>query len=137
MEHRVSVWALIQNAEGNYLFTRRHPGDDFGGCWDIPGGRMQEGEQPIETVLREVREEVSLRLAHGKLLTAVSEQGHHDTWVTFLLYAFQFFGDPNDVHLDDDHTDYRWLTVQEARRECEFASAAKKLIDQLVNEGYV
>ena len=37
---------------------RRHPGQ-----WALPGGRLDAGETPLEAALREVEEEVGLRLA--------------------------------------------------------------------------
>lgn len=120
--------------EKKMLFTRRAPNDSFGGMWDFPGGRMNIGEQPYETAVREIAEEVGLNLQSGRLRTAVSERGLHGEWVTFLVYGFSYSGDPSAIRLDEDHTEYRWLSFDEARRTLEFASAAKKILDQLMIE---
>jgi 8-oxo-dGTP pyrophosphatase MutT (NUDIX family) len=42
---------------------RHHPGQ-----WALPGGRMESGERPQETVLRELEEEVGLRLGEERII---------------------------------------------------------------------
>lgn len=51
------------------------------GQWALPGGRMDEGETPEQTVLREFAEEVGLQLAPADVL------GRLDTFVTRSGYA--------------------------------------------------
>jgi mutator protein MutT len=50
------VDAIIRNADGHVLITRRS--DD--GTWDLPGGAVEPGETPAESVRREVHEETGL-----------------------------------------------------------------------------
>jgi 8-oxo-dGTP pyrophosphatase MutT (NUDIX family) len=38
------------------------------GQWAIPGGRLEEGETPEETALRELEEEVALRLPQERIM---------------------------------------------------------------------
>jgi 8-oxo-dGTP pyrophosphatase MutT (NUDIX family) len=57
---------------------RRHPGQ-----WALPGGRVDPGESALETALRELDEELGLRLAPeavvGWLDDYVSRSGHRIT----------------------------------------------------------
>ena len=49
--------AIILNQAGEVLLVRH----TYGKCnWEIPGGRAEEGESPVETAIREVREETGL-----------------------------------------------------------------------------
>jgi 8-oxo-dGTP pyrophosphatase MutT (NUDIX family) len=67
LKHSAVAIALTDTEDGSggaaFLMTRRtrdlraHRGQ-----WALPGGRCDEGETPVEAVLRELDEEISLRL---------------------------------------------------------------------------
>ena len=49
--------AIIVNERGEVLLVKH----TYGKCnWEIPGGRAEEGESPVDTAIREVREETGL-----------------------------------------------------------------------------
>jgi 8-oxo-dGTP diphosphatase len=49
--------AIILNTAGEVLLVKH----TYGQCnWEIPGGRAEEGESPVTTAIREVREETGL-----------------------------------------------------------------------------
>ncbi len=49
--------AIILNSAGEVLLVKH----TYGKCnWEIPGGRAEEGESPVDTAIREVREETGL-----------------------------------------------------------------------------
>ena len=54
---RVGSRAIIVQ-EGNILLTH----ESISGWWLIPGGGIEEGENPIDAMIREVREEVGLEI---------------------------------------------------------------------------
>jgi 8-oxo-dGTP diphosphatase len=53
--------ALCADGEGRLLLCRR-AGDPFKGFWDLPGGFVEEGEHPLETLRRELHEETGLEV---------------------------------------------------------------------------
>ena len=56
-------------ARAAFVLTRRAPGmNRHAGQWALPGGRLDPGETPEETALRELGEEVGLELAPGAVL---------------------------------------------------------------------
>ncbi len=62
---------LVENAEGeaSFVITRRAATlRSHGGQWAIPGGRVDPGESPEQTALRELWEEVGLRLPEANVL---------------------------------------------------------------------
>ena len=46
--------------DGLLLVARRAPDQHLGGAWEFPGGKIEEGEEPAEAALRELREEAGL-----------------------------------------------------------------------------
>lgn len=51
--------ALVTNEAGQLLLTRRAV-EPFKGCWDLPGGYLEDGEHPEAGALREILEETGL-----------------------------------------------------------------------------
>ncbi|MDY0410569.1 NUDIX hydrolase [Paracerasibacillus soli] len=58
--HIVAAGGFVENTKGEILLvkTRRE------GHWVFPGGQVEVGENPIDGVIREVKEEVELTLKY-------------------------------------------------------------------------
>lgn len=65
----VGVFAAVFDAEGRILCVRQRSGQRR---WALPGGRMEQGETPIETLVREVREETGYLVTVGELIGVYS-----------------------------------------------------------------
>ena len=58
----VSAAALF-DAENNVLLQRRPAGDDLAGLWELPGGKVEVEETPIEALIRELHEELDITVS--------------------------------------------------------------------------
>ena len=63
----VTAGAVITNDQGRVLLLKHRFRPSPG--WGIPGGFIEEGEQPEAALRRELREEVELELSDVKLMT--------------------------------------------------------------------
>ncbi|HEY1154115.1 MAG TPA: (deoxy)nucleoside triphosphate pyrophosphohydrolase [Pseudolabrys sp.] len=58
----VAACALV-DADGRVLLAQRPPGKPMAGLWEFPGGKVEPGERPEETLIRELREELGLAVS--------------------------------------------------------------------------
>jgi 8-oxo-dGTP diphosphatase len=57
----VAACALI-DADKRVLIARRPAGKPMAGLWEFPGGKVEEGETPEDTLIRELREELAIKV---------------------------------------------------------------------------
>ena len=55
----VAACALI-DADRRVLIAQRPEGKPMAGLWEFPGGKVEQGETPEETLIRELREELGI-----------------------------------------------------------------------------
>jgi 8-oxo-dGTP diphosphatase len=54
--------AVILREDGAFLLGRRPPGTVYAGYWEFPGGKVEAGETPRDALLRELEEELGIRV---------------------------------------------------------------------------
>lgn len=68
-----------------YFIQQRLPDDIWGGLWEFPGGRLEEGETPEEAARREIEEETGWHVADLQPFKTVV---HHYTHYRVTLHGF-------------------------------------------------
>lgn len=57
------VAGALVDADGRVLLTQRPEGKSMAGLWEFPGGKVEPGEVPEATLIRELREELGIDVA--------------------------------------------------------------------------
>jgi len=128
---RVAVKAFIINNNKILLIKRRSGDAHKPDQWDIPGGRLELGEDPYEGLKREVREEVNLGIEILLPLDVhhfVRDDKQNITMIIFLCKV-----QLNTVKLSEEHTEYLWKNIYSAKDF--FPSWLAKVIDNYLNYG--
>jgi 8-oxo-dGTP diphosphatase len=83
----VAACALI-DTDGRVLLAQRPPGRTMAGLWELPGGKIEAGERPEQTLIRELREELGITVEEPCLapLTFASH-GYADFHLLMPLYV--------------------------------------------------
>jgi len=64
---KIVTAAVIQEGD-NFLIAQRRSDDEHGLSWEFPGGVQEEGEDPRETLAREIREELGISVDVGRVM---------------------------------------------------------------------
>ena len=94
---RIAAYGICGDSSGRYLLVRASSSSGTPGLWSLPGGAVDHGEHPFDTVVRETAAETGLSVAVARLvdvqadLRALPERGvtiHTDR----LIYAVTLRG---------------------------------------------
>ena len=113
-KHIVAITALIKNKKGDkFLVVKRHKDEiAYPGKWAFPGGKVEKGHTVLETLKREVKEEVGLEIRNHKRFlkdyTFVRPDGHNVVGFTFEVVAKS-----EKVSISPDFEDYKWIKPEE------------------------
>ena len=110
----VTVGALIFNAANEVLMVRTQK---WSNLWGIPGGKIRFGENSVDAVRREIKEETDLEITGIEFVLAQdcihSREFYRDAHFVLLNYLCRCAGEPQ-VRLNSEAQAYRWVPVSEA-----------------------
>jgi 8-oxo-dGTP diphosphatase len=116
-----AVAALVVDDEGRLLLARRAYEPDAG-LWDTPGGFLNEDEEPLSALRRELREEAGVEIEPGEFVGMYLDRygaSDEDTPILNLVWEASIVsGEPEPA---DDVSELRWFPRDELPRDEELA----------------
>ncbi len=103
------VLALIHHEE-RYLVARRKKNSHMGGYWELPGGKLEKGEDHRIAIAREVSEELGAEVRSARSIMSFHHE-YDDRYLTFHLYRCHLFNPEAVKALASD--EIRWVTPEE------------------------
>jgi mutator protein MutT len=64
---QIEVSAALVFYNGKLLITQRPTDAHLGGLWEFPGGKREAGETFEQCLIREIREELAIKISVGEL----------------------------------------------------------------------
>ena len=101
----MKVTAGILEENGRVLIARRGPGRHMAGKWEFPGGKIEPGETPEQSLARELQEELDVRARVGTFLCRTFFEGDG---VSLELLVFRVEGF-DGLPVLREHQEIRWV----------------------------
>lgn len=126
----IKVVAALIEKDNKVLIARRSTGDpNVLAKWEFPGGKVEQNEDELHAIEREIREEFELEIKAKKfLINNVCE--HPSKTVDLRLYSCDYVKGEFKLH---DHSEIAWVS-KEALLKYDLAPADIPLAKYLVEE---
>lgn len=105
--HIVSVKAVIPTDQGFILL--KNDRDE----WELPGGQLEAGEEPVDCVVREVKEELNIDVAVERLLATWQFQPVPDRNVLIVAHECKPTAQLESVRISHEHKAVGRFTIPE------------------------
>ena len=103
MKTKIGEYAIILNSKNEFLMLQFKKYHEF--KWHFPGGRLDEGEEAMEGLIREVKEEAGLDIYDLKpVLTKIfTDERKYGVFFTAKVK------EPYEVKISHEHQDFKWF----------------------------
>jgi 8-oxo-dGTP pyrophosphatase MutT (NUDIX family) len=99
---------VIIDGKGRYLLMQRSDHPTFGNDPDLPGGTLEEGELPLEAMIREVFEEAAIRVDQASVREVYAGADYSVHGTHYSLYIAKLEDTP-EITMSWEHSLYEWL----------------------------
>jgi 8-oxo-dGTP diphosphatase len=91
------------------LITKRPKGSHLEGLWEFPGGKQEKGESLKDCLVREIREELGLKIRAHQLLLTVKHEYHNKVIFLHVFNCIPLAGKPKALKSQE----IRWVHPDE------------------------
>jgi len=124
------VTAAVIVEKGQLFLVRRARSEALAGCWELPGGKIEDGETLQECLRRELLEELAMQTTVGAELVRTVYQYEHGSFEMVALRTERLSGFALSVH-----DSFVWASPEDA--VClDLAPADIELVGRLISLGY-
>ena len=121
----IDVTGAVIMRDGAVFAAQRGPGKALAGMWEFPGGKIEPGETPEESLARELKEELLVEATVGAHITTTE---YEYDFGTVRLSTYHCTLSPNAEPTLTEHADSRWIPLTDLN-ELEWAPADIPAVD--------
>ncbi len=122
----IEVTAAIMLENGKVFIAQRTADDRLAHKWEFPGGKLEDGETPRQSLMREMNEEFGIEVA---VCDFFGESTYDYDYVRVRLLAYLVRWNDGELR-PTAHEDCRWVTPRELA-EYDFAPADLPFVAKL------
>ena len=100
-----NVVADIIKKDNHFLIVKRNRKKHLGLKWEFPGGKVQENETFEEALVREIKEELNIKIS---LQDKIAEEKYKDEKIDIVLHYFLCTQEDGTIELNE-HEDLAWV----------------------------
>ena len=97
--------------------------------YEFPGGKVEPGEEPVETLKRELLEELKADISNS-IITHVADVFYEYPDFSVLIHSYLVRIDNFDFSMTE-HVGYRWLSPEEIN-EVDWVEADRQIVSELM-----
>ncbi|MGO0715489.1 (deoxy)nucleoside triphosphate pyrophosphohydrolase [Bacillus subtilis] len=120
--------AVIQNDRDMILCALRSPTMSLANLWEFPGGKLEEGENAREALVREIHEELGCKIEADEIIADIHHEYEKIVVNLISIQAKIVEGEP----VAKEHAELRWVPVSELV-SLEWAPADIPTVNALIN----
>ena len=125
----LTVRGVIKNNNEEILIVKRHPKSKTDPeMWELPGGKVEDGEYFTKALVREIKEEVNLDCEVGDLCEAVQNDYSNKRTVQLYMHLDNVNG---DVKISEEHTEFMWASI-DMLKSLKISTSLKKMLEKRI-----
>ncbi len=102
---------MLEREPGRYLITQRAKTASLPLLWEFPGGRVNDGEEDVAALQRELRERLGLEVV--VVAQAMATQHAYDSYVVDFRVFRCSLARPDQLVSHEKVNDHRWASLEE------------------------
>lgn len=112
MKDHLRVVGIFIHVGNDILIVHRHPEKPSGHTWALPSGKVEFGETDVQTIVREVQEELSLKITEDECEFLGSFTWEYpEFFITYPTFRVRLKEKPVIVLKSDELVDLAWQTA--------------------------
>ena len=129
MNQRIAVRAIIRKDEKTLLLRRANGRPSILGKYELPGGKLEYGQQPEDALTKNLQDEAGLVVQTAQLFDVLTYVDHDDRDIqyVFILYLVSLGVGGGKVTLSQNYDHYVWKKVSDIQQS-DLTESAKLLL---------
>jgi 8-oxo-dGTP diphosphatase len=111
----VAIRAIVRDGQGRILLLKRANSEYGEGQWCLPGGKLDYGDTPENTVKKELQEETNLAAENIAFMFYQNSPPMQPGKMHCVNLYFRC-GSKGEISLNEESSDFVWVAPQDAAR---------------------